>query len=331
MTISAKIICDSISPTGARLTTMEIRFHRFILAELNTHRVFSRNSSSSRAIPSSKVRERVSEDMAWPVAWGSNQKGMQAGESLDPLAEDICRELWEEVAHTALGNNSLLEDAGLHKQVANRLLEPFMWHTAIVTATEWDNFFHQRCHPDAQPEMKALADAMQLAYFTGSPVPLEYDEWHLPYWANGDYVAALESVKIKATDSAEDPDAVAEEGQKQLLEIAKKVSVARCARVSYLTQDGVRDIKKDLELFERLVGGGHWSPFEHIATPLKLGYTFADDPKARWSGNFNGWKQYRKEFLNENRTKFMPNLPELSHITEAAEKFNKIAEEKTNE
>jgi thymidylate synthase ThyX len=304
MATTAKIICDSISPDGVRLTTMEVTFHRFILAELNTHRVFSRNSASSRAIPSEKIRQRVNDDMAYPLSWGRNERGMQSSKALDLAEETVAKQLWYETGDESLRINSLLDDLGLHKQVANRILEPYMWHTAIITATEWDNFFHQRCHPDAQPEMKALADAMQLAYYTNEAiVKLSYGSWHLPYINTEDF----QDVGARYADDEMD----AHDTRSFITAILRKVSVARCARVSYLTQNGKRDIEKDIELFERLTQGGHWSPFEHIAMPLKLGHLHEGKSIAEWSGNFRGWKQYRKEFPQENRTKFIPNLPEL--------------------
>ena len=238
---SAKIIADSISPDGVRLTTMECTFHRFILAELNTHRAFSRNSASSRAIPIEKQIERVKENPAMPIYWGANQKGMQAHNELS--GEDIgySKQCWDEANYQARLQAIRLDGTGLHKQLVNRLLEPFMWHTAIITATDWDNFFHQRCHPDAQPEMKALADAMQIAYFSHEPRLVNYGDWHLPYTSDLEW----ELFQLGYN--------------RETIEPLKRVSVARCARVSYLTQDGKRDIEEDLKLFERLTQGQHWS------------------------------------------------------------------------
>lgn len=299
--ISAKIIADSISPNGVRLTTMECTFHRFILAEMNTHRMFSRNSASSRAIPTAKMRKSVFNEPAIPVHWGRNQSGMQADEELTDESLRIVQRMWTEHRNRSLAVHCLLEDNHLHKQIANRILEPFMWHTAIITATEWDNFFHQRCHPDAQPEMKAIADQMQIAYYTNTPKLVEYGQWHLPY--------------ITEDDLAADPHD--KFGIHNFPEDALKVSVARCARVSYLTQDGKRDIEKDLELYERLTQGGHWSPFEHVASPItkeELDEQYGRDdvdPGKFYSGNFRGWTQYRKLFENENRQNFVPNHPDV--------------------
>jgi thymidylate synthase ThyX len=290
---SAKIILDSISEQGHRLTTMEVVMHRFVLAEMNTHRVFSRNSASSRAIPYQKIRNRVVDDLAWPVKWGAEQRGMQSGDSIDDktLLTNIIG-AWRTARESAVFCTDLLHEFGLHKSLINRLLEPFMWHTAIITATEWDNFFWQRCHPDAQPEMKAVADEMQRAYYTSTPKKLAHGEWHLPY--------------IKHEDRTELDNVYASNNSyMDKIAIMKRVSTARCARVSYLTHDGTRAISEDIALFNRLKGSGHWSPFEHVATPMKE--TVYRDV----TGNFHGWKQFRKEFNGENRTNFVPNLPDL--------------------
>lgn len=275
MAFSARVLLDSISPAGARLTTMELRYPRFIHSELLTHRVLSRNSSSSRAIPIAKMIAAVREDPALPVWWGRNQSGMQAFAQIDADARAAAEAEWRSALADALRHAERLaqKDIDLHKQLVNRLLEPFAWITVIVTATEWANFFTQRTHEDAQPELKHLAEMMLAAYRAGVPRPVALGRWHLP---------------LILDDERQLPE-----------ETLAKISVARCARVSYLTHEGRRDHAKDLELYERLLGGGangHWSPFEHVATPLA-------DPVAS-SGNFVGWEQYRKRFAQENVTTF---------------------------
>lgn len=263
------ILADSLAPSGKRLTSFQITFPRFILAELNTHRLLSRNSASSRAIPVEKRIAAVEADPFIPREVGRNQKGMQAGENLDPRTTNDARGLWRTAARDAIRRAKEMADLGAHKQLANRLLEPFLWHTAIVTATEWSNFFAQRCHPDAQPEFRAIAEMMRAAIENNSPRELDVGAWHLPY------IATAEMADLSDVD-------------------AREVSVARCARVSYLTQDGRRDIDKDLELFHRLASANpmHASPFEHVACALE---------KPEPSGNFIGWMQYRKLFAHEHR------------------------------
>ncbi len=258
---NATIIADSTSPSGVRLTTIEVTLHRFVLAELNTHRVFSRNSASSRAIPVRKQIARVVDDPAIPVEFGANQRGMQAGEPLTGDEHDQALSAWLEARDHTVESVTRLQELGVHKQVTNRLLEPFMWHTVIVTATEWDGFWEQRCSPLAQPEIRVAAEAMKAAYGASEPDPVDLGEWHTPY--------------LRDDDGDLDP------------ETARQVSAARCARVSYLTHDGRRDIAKDLELYERLVTARppHWSPLEHVATPAPAGESTL--------GNLREWRQLR--------------------------------------
>lgn len=231
---SAKIIADSISVDGARLTTMEVTFHRFILAEVNTHRAFSRSSASSRAIPVWKQIEKVIDDPAIPIEWTSEQPGMQGGAEVDTFSQKAAWEDWMDCRDEAVYRAKDMVKLGIHKSIVNRLLEPFMWHTAIISATDYSNFFKQRCSPDAQPEMRALAEAMRGAF--EASIPSEpCAGWHMPYLTQDDIY---------------NPDLS--------LQDLQKISAARCARVSYLTHDGVRDLDKDLELYGKLVSQGHW-------------------------------------------------------------------------
>ena len=178
---NATVVADSLAPDGSRLTTIEVTLHRFVLAELNTHRVFSRNSASSRAIPVHKQVERVVHDPAVPVEFGSNQRGMQAGDPLVGEGEARARHTWLAARDAAVEAAEALRELGVHKQVTNRLLEPFMWHTVIVSATWWDGFWEQRCSPLAQPEIRVAAEAMRAAYDASTPVEVGADGWHTPY------------------------------------------------------------------------------------------------------------------------------------------------------
>lgn len=262
----AKIIADSITDRGDRLTTMEVRIHRFVLAEFNTHRVFSRNSASSRAIPLAKQIERVQTDPASPLVWPAEQRGMQGGESLSDEAIHDARDEWSMARDDAVRRAAGLHQLGpegdekLHKSLPNRLLEPFMWQTIVVTATAWENFFAQRCSPLAQPEIRAAAEMMQDAYLTSTPRLLKEGEWHLPYVESEDWEALSRLLK--------DQDEMGILGR-SMYSWMVKISAARCARVSYLTQDGKRDISEDLDLYDRLDSADppHWSPLEHVATP----------------------------------------------------------------
>lgn len=285
MGTEARVIADTITVDGHRLTTLEVTLHRFVLAELNTHRAFSRNSASSRAIPLAKQLERVRNTPAIPVSWPAEQKGMQGGDELDPEPAYQAFTVWRAAGAGAVSAAERLGHLGVHKSVANRLLEPFMWHTVVVTATDWDGFWAQRCSPLAQPEIRVAAEAMRDAYRRSTPHLREEGEWHVPYVTDDEYA------------SCEWPELV-------------RVSAARCARVSYLTQDGVRDAREDLALYERLVSArpAHWSPLEHVATPwphnvLRETLAFEDHagdqryvtvtrPRV---GNLLGWRQLRFE------------------------------------
>lgn len=277
MTISAEVIADSISPQGVRLTTLQLRYPRFIHAEFMTHRVFSRNASSSRAIPVERMIEDLRRDPAMPVFWGSNKPGMQAGEELTGVDLGVAHSEWETARDACIEAAEMMIKYGLHKQIANRILEPWAHISVIVTATEWENFFNLRCHKDAQPEIRVLAECMRDAMYEHTPLALEHDEWHLPYVSDDE-----------ATMLGHD--------------LAIKLSVARCARVSYLTHEGKKpDIESDLKLYERLVGSHpiHASPAEHQATP---DIWWPENPlfgrghynNAKLHGNFNGWIQYRR-------------------------------------
>ena len=265
-----KILADSISPVECRLTTFELTYPRFIHSELMTHRAFSRNAASSRAIPIEKMIQRVTEDPAEPVHWGKNQKGMQANEELDDWSRETARATWFHARDAAVDHAQTLVRLGVHKQIVNRLLEPWMWITVIVSATDYGNYFNLRCHKDAQPEFRRLAEMMWDAYSNSEPRLVQTGDWHLP-------LIFLEDTDIALADRI-------------------KLSVARCARVSYLTHDGRRDPEADLALHDRLAASGHWSPFEHAAEA---------SPFPNYIGNFRGWLQYRKGFPTENRPTFI--------------------------
>jgi hypothetical protein len=263
--IGAEVIADSVSPAGHRLTTLQVVFPRCILSEINTHRAFSRGSASSRAVPVRKMLEQVRADPFIPLRWQSAQPGMQGGAELTGEAADRARDAWLNARDFAARQAEILLDVGVHKTMPNRLLEPFAWHTTIISATDWDGFWVQRCSPLAELHMEATANAMRAAHDASTPTPLGYGEWHLPY------VTAEEQQQISSMPGAS----------------ARMVSAARCARVSYLTHDGQRDLGEDVRLFEKLVSArpAHWSPLEHQATPAPTGMI----PR----GNFTGFEQHR--------------------------------------
>lgn len=276
MVITARVLADSVSPAGHRLTTMECTFPRMILAEFNTHRVFSRNSASSRAIPVERVIEQVRDNPYVPQTWTSNQKGMVGGEPLGAYGTAAANVFWDDARQSAIEAACRLVEAGVHKQHVNRLLEPFMWHTVIVSSTEWDNFFKLRIHGAAQPEMQELADQMMCALEGSTPRRVYYGEYHLPLVDTGDWTYFED-----------------ERAQKLMI----KRSVARCARVSYGRHNDWKTLDEDVALYDRLRAAGHWSPFEHVATPFEQEYyeNCSHYPAPGPPGNFTGWLQHRHE------------------------------------
>lgn len=260
----AKVIADSVNAmTNKRIVTMQLQYPRFIHSEFMTHRVFSRNAMSSRAVPTAKLVEQVLNDAAAPIHWGKNEPGMSASKELEGNALGAARFMWAEAADYAAKAAQVLDGLGAHKQIVNRILEPFQWMHTVVTSTEWENFFALRAHPDAQPEIQHLAYMMEEAMKRSEPTVRHINQWHLPY------VLQAERENLQT-------------------DILIKCSVARCARVSYLNHDGsAPDIQKDLKLYERLVGSvpRHASPAEHQAMAMRA---------TESSNNFKGgWKQYR--------------------------------------
>jgi thymidylate synthase ThyX len=268
--IEVKIIADSISE-GTRLTTLQLIYPRFFHSEFMTHRVFSRNASSSRAIPIAKMIEQVRTNPAMPIHWGKNQPGMQAKEEVanDALAKTV----WLAAANRAAEHAEIMNELGLHKQVVNRILEPFQLIHVVVTATEWRNFFELRDHEDAQPEIRDLAHKIRVSMEQHTPreiiqeiIPMDakladINYWHLPYINDGEFT---------------DPF------------LAARCSAARCARVSYMKHDGtIPSIEEDLKLYDRLINSYpmHASPVEHQAIP---------SVNARFHKNFFGWIQFRE-------------------------------------
>ena len=269
--IKAEVVSDTIW-NGKRITTLQLRLPRFILAQFNAHRSFSRSTASSRAIPTSKLLEMVKNDTVQPVYWGKNQAGMQASEEVDAETKEKALQEWKLAALNASKTAEKLLELGLHKQIANRILEPFMWAETIVTATEWDNFFKLRLHEDSQPEIQELARCMKEAMDNSEPVKSKI---HLPYITLDemeDYVQGLVTTDSESIDI-------------ELYKYFVPISAARCARVSYLNHDQSNPvIEKDLATAEKLLSAGHWSPFENQAYAL---------PEVIPCRNFIGWKQAR--------------------------------------
>ena len=326
--IVARIIADSISEAGVRLTTFEIEYPRFVHSEILTHRMLSRNSASSRAIPFAKMQEQIT---ARPVRFGEANKGMQdKGEEYDASIafgetgyvghgeyDYVCNfytpsEFWDEAKESAINYSKAFRDAGYHKQVYNRLTEAFQMMKTVITGTEWDNFFWLRDDDAADPSIAELARCMKEAREQSVPQVLKAGQWHLPYveWTTADCDGTM---YYKNNDG---------EFEFITLENAIKISCARSCAVSFRNND--YGLEKSLEVFERLVGDEkkHGSALEHCATPMKpkhngyyksenvnvpryteswqQGISHVDREGNLWSGNFKGWVQYRKTVVGEN-------------------------------
>lgn len=286
--ISAKVIQDSLSEAGIRLITFELEYPRFIHAEFMTHRMFSRNCASSRAIPIAKMHEQITESMASPVEWGKNQAGMQASEQLSELETLAAEQVWHEAGLEAIRWSKSLANMGLHKQIANRVTEPFQHMKTVVTATEWHNWFELRNHKDAQPEIRELALAMMQAILESKPMHLRSGQWHVPY-----VTRTQAEGQVTYTDAA---------GMPLDAQSAKVISASCCAQVSYRKSDD--SLEKAQMIFDKLINSrpAHASPVEHQATPMTTvaatnfmpGVTHRDYNGMNWSGNFKGWIQHRQ-------------------------------------
>ena len=304
--ISAEIIADSVNTYGNRLTTFIVTCPRIVLAEFNTHRMFSRNSASSRAIPFETMVKKVKEEPFIPIKWQEDHKGMQGTKYLTGRMVDLADGRWLAARDAAVEQATLLnKNIGVTKQFCNRLLEPFLYHTIIVTSSEWENFFALRAHEAAEIHIQNLAYKMLEKYNESTPKVLQEGDWHIPFGSQMD------------ADRISDVWLSGEYEQKGgHLGIQIKIATARCARVSYLNYEGGDDYMKDVVLHDRLSSMGHWSPFEHCARAMNeseyLGNVRGEfDPMEAdtdqkeeiygWSGNFKGFIQYRKLFDNENK------------------------------
>jgi len=286
MQITAKVIQDSYcTKSNKRLTTLELEYPRFIHGELMTHRVFSRNAASSRAIPIEKMIEQVTNNPAMPVHWGANKAGMQADEEISHVICGVEKGVerakfeWDVAARSAVNSAIRLNKLGLHKQIVNRVLEPFQMMKTIVSATEFDNFFSLRCHKDAQPEIRVLANEMKSTMETsvdeGNIIPISPGFWHVPY---------VDRVYVPHEFGGVMEYYLAGTGTQLTFEEALKVSSSCCAQVSYRVLDD--SLTKANNIYDKLVNSKpvHASPFEHQATPDFYGVH---------KSNFKGWAQHR--------------------------------------
>lgn len=308
-----RVECDSVTLHGERLTTLVMTLPRIMLAELNTHRILSKSSASSRAIPVKTQIERLRSDPFYPVYWGKNEKGMQANQELS--ADEVARAsaVWDRAREANIGFAEELAEIGVHKQITNRRLECDMWHTVVITGTDWDNFDHLRRDKDAQPEFRKAAEMIFDAMGSHTPTLLGPHEWHRPFMRDEDF--GVQPGLARGYTQAE----------------LVMISVGRAARVSYLTHDGRRAPEEDILLArDRLLASGHMAPWEHVARPMSRGerhlfwgyrwrpicddleqalgsampdWTYGDAERTHYLGNLNGWVQARKLIVGEHDIK----------------------------
>ena len=324
MRIEAKVIADSKSVRGERITTFLLTFPRIILAEFNTHRAFSRNSASSRAIPFKKMVESVETNPFVPIAWQKDHKGMQGTEYLThPLEIKEAEQMWRRSLECALTTSKDVYRAGVTKQLCNRILEPFMWHTVICTATDYENFFKLRCpeyivnwYPANRPEALEPAQASfrskkdAIARTNGECDDWKEEDWrevnisqaeiHIQALAEAMWDAMNESTPRKLNVGEwhipfeNDIQYSVQDGEytTYMPETLVKIATAKCARVSYTTvgSSSNNSHTADIELYNRLLESGHMSPFEHCAQVMEPERYF----EKPYSRNFRGFMQYRE-------------------------------------
>lgn len=338
---SAKVVLDSIGPNGKRIVTVEARYWRGIHSELMTHRDRARNAASSRAIPfirygkcsgcnGTKVDNGsqcdycngtgvggpvpnctysyIENDPFLPEFIGTEQKGMQSGsELMEPFRTAALKEI-DDLRHAALATCKRLFDLGVHKSIINRYLEPWSYITVVMTATEWKNFFRLRIHPKAEKHFNKIAGKIKAAIDNSVPTPLLAGEWHMPYLLDEERKVLTLGKPGFGTDVEVAAPYLGLSGNqigliaRNLQEVLKEISAARCARLSYLTHDGKRDVEADLRIFNTLIRPKieedrdddviHSSPLEHVNQA-----SCRNDLR---SGPMVGWFQMRKEFPNEN-------------------------------
>ena len=279
-TISAHMVADSVGVYAPRLSTLLLRYPLVIHAELMTHRAFSRNAASMRAIPIEKMIKATLDDPFVPVVWTKDQPGMQGHQELEGSDLRLAKSIWVEALTSAVKQARRLTKTGAHKQVVNRLLSPFAHFTVVVSSTQWSNWDALRRHPAAEPHIQILANKIKVAMDASTPKHLNAGEWHLPF--------------VNVTDANDEPTGLS---GGEALENGIKLSVARCASTSYKTVDGFEmTLERAMALHDKLAGSipMHASPFEHQAKALHHNATVP------WNGNFApGWAQYRKSLHGE--------------------------------
>lgn len=301
-TITAEVVANSVSPSGRKITTFVLEYPRWIHAELMTHRVFSRNAASSRAIPVATSMALCRANPAFPSYWGRNKPGMQDDGVIPAWKRFIADIAWNRAFQAAYRSTWVLTKLGVHKQFANRLLEPWSHIRTVVTSTDWKNFYDLRLDAAAHADIRSLAVAMRQASDGVFAVRLDPGSWHLPFYFEGYWTP------VSQLSGGEWIDAHGI----GLLQ-AQKVSASCCAQVSYRKMDV--SLAKANRIYDRLIEARpmHASPFEHQATPIdnprvksmkrlsEIGITGINKNGELTSGNFVGWRQWRQVIDQCNR------------------------------
>ncbi len=289
--INSTMVLDSITEDGVRLCTIEADYPRFVHSELLTHRMFGRNSASSRAISWTVMRENIEKRPVVPVRFGEEKKGMATGAYLTGDNDAEARDIWLDARDAALLHAQELADLGVHKSLCNRITEPYMRIRVVITATDWEGFFMQRVHGDAEIHMQIIAEHMQKVITESKPTLLKPGQWHLPYideavWYGSEPYPAIYDENKTSYD-------------------ARLISTARAAGVSYLKR-GTGTLQKDYDLSQKLKlgsGFGHRSPFEHVAQAKSADYR---------SGPLRGYRQFRKVVFQEGHDGVQTRLHDVS-------------------
>ena len=327
--ISAKVIADSINETGQRLTTFELEFPRLILSECNTHGAIEKNTSSSRAIPVSKMLDHILQQNLKPIYFGSKKSGMQAGDELVREDLEYAKAVWESALKYAVAQADLLDECGVAKEVSNRITEPYQLIKAVWSATDWDNFFNLRLEKDADPNICMLAYKMYEALSDSEPMLLKKGDFHLPYVGKYDIPVVYSDLGGYEYETGYNVfyyDSEADHTVEHVLSLeeAIKYSVASCAQVSYRSEG--MTLEKAEKIWNMLVKSEvvHASPLTHIATPVSkeieiensdyetVGFVNKVGDPSTWekgvthmrrdgtlcSGRFAGWIQFRHTIQN---------------------------------
>jgi hypothetical protein len=295
--IVARLITDSISQNGKRFSTFELEYPRFIHSEFMTHRMISKNASSSRAVPIGRAIQNILDNPAFPVHWGAAQAGMQASNELIGVPLDVAKELWRNGIEQSISLVKEFDDIGCHKQIAARWLEPGQIIKVVASGTDWDNLMWLRNDDAAQPEFHELAKCVQECFEKSTPELLYPGEYHIPYVTT-----------VRTQDGTR--HYIDSNSDSLSLDDALKISASCTAQISYRRLDDTKD--KALEIFEKLFSGTkpHMSPTEHQGTPILLstvpwnpstwqeGITHVRKDGTLCSGNLTGWIQYRQTLPN---------------------------------